>query len=71
LGWERRSVSKYVLIDEIHAEVWVSRELSASAHKAIIRRLKDRRFGTTLRQIIREHFQRYPALRQLRLKITR
>jgi hypothetical protein len=60
-----------VLLDELHMRVLIPRELPAPNVRAIRRQLNARGFNAVIRQAIRSVFQRNPALRVVRLQLTR
>lgn len=65
------AVARFILFDEYHLSITVSRGLAESACTAIRRRLCSRSFQTQLEQVIRDLFQRHLPLRQVRLRVSR
>ncbi len=64
-------MSTYVTFDEFHVTVRVPADLEASACVAIQRILEGRPFQTALRRAVRQVFQQYPDLEQIRVRISR
>lgn len=64
-------MAKFILIDEFHLPVSAPRGLPDDAYVAIRHTLDQRRFQRDLRRTVRDVVQRYPALNQVRIAITR
>jgi hypothetical protein len=64
-------MAKQILLDEFHVSVFAPAGLRESRYAEVRRTLDQRRFGADLRRAVRTLFQRYPALRQVRVQITR
>jgi hypothetical protein len=64
-------VPRYVLIDEIHLLLSVSRELDDRSVAAIRRRLNSAPFAADLRRLLRQRLRRDPPLHAVRLRLTR
>jgi hypothetical protein len=60
-----------ILLDELHLRVFIPPDLPAHTVRALRRQLTARRFPTAIRQALRGVFQRNPALRVVRLQVTR
>jgi hypothetical protein len=65
------TVAKFILLEELHLEISVPREQPEKATRLAYKTFNEGRFLTALRRHVRAHFQRYPALQRVRVKITR
>lgn len=64
-------MTKILLIEQFHLSVFVPRGLGDAAAAAICRTLGGAGFRAALRRAIQDVFRRYPALRHVRVTLTR
>ena len=62
---------KGILMDELHVNVFAPSRLPSTAYDAIRKALYARPFQAELRQAIRAVFVRRPALRQVKVVVSR
>jgi hypothetical protein len=59
-----------VLIDQLHIDVYVPRDLPFGEARAIARMLNNKSFRTRLRASIRGVVQRYPTLKKTTIRLS-
>jgi hypothetical protein len=59
-----------VLIDQLHVDVYVPRDLPRGAARAITRTLNSRSFRTRLRANIRAVMKSYPPLKKTTIRLS-
>ena len=64
-------MAKSILIEEFHLGVRAPRGLARSDYDSIDRTVNQPRFQARLRQALRAVFRRHPALRRVRVTLTR
>ena len=64
-------MTRLVLIDQFHLNVYVPPTLAPQTERAIRRALDDRRLHAAVRCAVRRELAAYPALRPVRLTLTR
>jgi hypothetical protein len=64
-------MARFILVEEIHLSIYVPHGLPAAEDQAIRATLIDTRFHAELRRAIRKVVRHHPALRVVRVKLSR
>ncbi len=64
-------MKKRIVMDELHVAISAPSGLAESVYAQIVKALRSKRFKTQLQKALSQAFERFPALAQIRFKITR
>ena len=64
-------MSKFVMMDELHVQLLVPRDLTAVQYRPIRRALHDPRLQQALGRAVRAVIRRHPALKEIRIAFDR